>query len=66
MILAHKIALVPTRAQAAHLARACGVARFASDWFSDADRRNTHCGAGIGGEQGGTRRRCESERFVHP
>ena len=32
MILAHKIALDPTQAQAEHFARACGVARFAWNW----------------------------------
>src|SRR5918995_2443960 len=32
VILAHKIALDPTQAQAEHFARACGVARFAWNW----------------------------------
>ena len=30
MLRAHKIALAPNNAQATHLARACGVARFAT------------------------------------
>lgn len=32
MLRAHKIALAPNNAQATHLARACGVARFAYNW----------------------------------
>ena len=32
MLRAHKIALDPNNAQATHLARACGVARFAYNW----------------------------------
>ena len=32
MLKAHKIALAPNNAQATHLARACGVARFAYNW----------------------------------
>ena len=32
MLRAHKIALAPNNAQAMHLARACGVARFAYNW----------------------------------
>ena len=32
MLRAHKIALDPNNAQAMHLARACGVARFAYNW----------------------------------
>lgn len=32
MLLAHKIELVPTNAQAGYFARACGVARFAWNW----------------------------------
>ena len=32
MLRAHKIALDPNNAQTTHLARACGVARFAYNW----------------------------------
>ena len=32
MLRAHKIALDPNNVQATHLARACGVARFAYNW----------------------------------